>query len=386
MIATLGGAAGLAWIGQNAVGLVRAGEFWRGYPEVTGLAVYLSALAAGVISFGLIARRSEPNRLRLAFWLIFLVIGAALCTVAPGASIFFLLPPLVLGLGMLLGRRLSGAERLAALIAFLLLFLSWGPLLHLSETLLDFDAGWIFAAVAAIILLPALIELKGMAAQTPRLPLLGAAAALFLAGWGAAALAPAYSADRKQAFGIEYLWNEDSRKAHWLVVNDGAPLPPGFAAAAGAFRKDVEVPYSTRKRWMAPATGRAPVARIVKVSETSSPAGREVKLSLQAPGMESVVVKAPAEAGLIAMSASGSARRFGKGASDAPTYIRCHGRSCDGMMIDLLIGHKRPVVLTISGIRSGLPPEAAALAAARPANAAPQFSPDQTIGVSRVRI
>jgi hypothetical protein len=53
MVRTVVGAAGLAWIGQHAVGLARAGEFWRGYPEVTGFAVYLSALAAGLISLGL---------------------------------------------------------------------------------------------------------------------------------------------------------------------------------------------------------------------------------------------------------------------------------------------------------------------------------------------
>jgi hypothetical protein len=154
----------------------------------------------------------------------------------------------------------------------------------------------------------------------------------------------------------------------------------------GPFRKDVEVPYSGRKRWAVPAPAKAPVARVTKISETAAGAGRRVRLSISAPAMDAVVLKAPAEAGLRAMATGGSERRFGKGAKDAATYIRCQGRSCDGLVIDLLIGHTKPVVLTVSGIRSGLPAEAAALLAARPANAAPQYSPDQTIGVTRTRI
>ena len=39
-------------------------------------------------------------RLRAAFWLLFLALGAALCIVAPGAAIYFLLPPLLAALGM----------------------------------------------------------------------------------------------------------------------------------------------------------------------------------------------------------------------------------------------------------------------------------------------
>jgi hypothetical protein len=287
---------------------------------------------------------------------------------------------------MLLERRRPGAERVAALIGFVLLFLTWGPLLHLCEALLDFDAGWIFAAVAAIIMLPALIELKGLAAVLPRLAVLGGAATLFVAGWAAAALVPAYSQDRKQAFGIEYLWNEDIGKAHWLVVNDGAPLPQALVTAVGSFRKDVEVPYSGRKRWAAPAAGKAPVPRITKVAETAAGPGRQVRLSISAPAMDAVVVKAPAGGGLLAMSTRGTQRSFGKGAKDAPAYIRCQGRSCDGMVIDLLIGHRKPLMLTVSGLRGGLPAATAKLVAARPANAAPQYSPDQTVGVSRIRI
>lgn len=386
VVGALVGAAGLAWIGQNVVGIVRTGEYWRGYPEVIGVAVYISAVLGTLLSLSLIARSSEPNRLRVSFWLIFLILGSALCTLAPGASIFFLLPPMVQSLGMLLDRRWTGAEQVASVIAFVLLFLSWGPLLHLSEALLDFDAAWIFAPVGAIILLPALIELKTLATSLPRLPVLAGAAAVFTAAWGVVALVPAYSEDRKQAFGIEYFWDENSRKAHWLVVNDGAALPQEFEAAAGTFKKSVEVPFSTRRRWAAPAPGIAPVPSIMKISESATRTGRKVRLSISGSGMDALVLKAPPEAGLLAMRTGGTLRHFSKAAEDAPTYIRCQGRSCDGMEFDLLISHRKTIVLTAFGIRSGLPPEAEPLVAARPANAAPQYSPDQTIGARRIRI
>jgi len=248
VFAPIAGAAALAWLGKNAVGLVRTGEFWRGYPEVTALAVYVSTLLAALAALGWIARRSEIGTLRAAYWIVFLIIGGALSTLAPGASIFFLLPPLVAGLGMLAGKKWPRAERLASLLAFLLIFLSWGPLLHLSQILLDFDAAWIFAPIAAIIMLPALIEMAGLLRDIPRKLLLGGAAAVFVAAWALTAIVPAYTQDRKQAFGIEYLWDSTTGKAQWLIAHDGAELPEGF----GALRKDVTVPYSMRKRWAAP--------------------------------------------------------------------------------------------------------------------------------------
>ncbi|HEY0113170.1 MAG TPA: M20/M25/M40 family metallo-hydrolase [Allosphingosinicella sp.] len=381
--ASIVGAAGLAWLGQNAVSLVRAGEYWRGYPEVTGLAVYLSALVGGLLSLGLIARNSEPSRLRVAFWLIFLILGGALCAVAPRGTIFFLLPPLVLGVGMLLEPRWGGAERVAALLAFLLLFLSWAPLLHLSETLLDFDAAWVFAAAAAIILLPALIELKALAAEMPRPLLLTGAVGLVFAGWAAAALAPAYSADRKQAFGIEYVWDRATGQSSWMVANDGAPLPAAFAG----FKKNVTVPFSGRRRWAAPAPRQQVIAPAVeKLAERQVPGGRLLTLRLRSNGAETVTLRAKAEAAFRAVRVGGGTKPFGTGDGKGDYFLRCHGRSCEGLRLDLLVGSRDPVEVTVIGTRAGLPAAADKLVAARPATAQPQYSPDAIIALDRVKL
>jgi hypothetical protein len=78
--------------------------------------------------------------------------------------------------------------------------------------------------------------------------------------------------------------------------------------------------------------------------------------------------------------------RFGRGGRKDAYVLRCSGRSCDGAVVDLLVGSRAPLPLTLIGIRAGLPPEGAPLLRARPANAQPQYSPDGTIGVAKLRL
>jgi hypothetical protein len=62
------------------------------------------------------------------------------------------------------------------------------------------------------------------------------------------------------------------------------------------------------------------------------------------------------------------------------------GRACDGAMLDVLARGNAPVDFTIVGTRTGLPPPAAQLVRARPALARPQYAPDTTITLGRVRL
>jgi hypothetical protein len=77
---------------------------------------------------------------------------------------------------------------------------------------------------------------------------------------------------------------------------------------------------------------------------------------------------------------------MGRGRAKDPYFVRCHGRSCDGLRIDLLLGEPSPVEAMAIGMRSGLPAAAAPLVAARPAHSAPQYAPDSTIGMARIRL
>ena len=373
-------AAILGFLGQQAVGLLRPGEFWRAHPQATSLGLSLSAFAACTAALLVLARPIARDRLRLAFWLLFLLLGAGLALAVPGAAIYFLAPPLVAGAAMLARRW----ERPAALIAWLLLFLTWGPLLHFSQILLDLDNGWIFAAIAALVMWPLLIEMKPLLVRLPRTGAFAALVGLAVLGWAGAMTRPAYSEDRKQAFGIEYAWDQGERKGRWLVVNDGAPLPAGFGAA---FERGVEVPWSGRKRWAAKAAGiPTDPPRIDKLAERVVPQGRLLTLRLAANGAETILLRAKPEAGFLAARAGAETVRFGRGNDKDDRVLRCFGRSCDGLQIELLVGPESPVEAIVMGIRPGLPAAAEPLVRARPSLAAPQYSPDSTIAVGKVRL
>lgn len=369
----------VAFVGQWLVSLARDGEWWRAHPEVTSLAVAIGALAAGASSLAIFARPLARDRLRIGFWLLFLILGAALSFVAPGGAIFFLLPPAIVGAAML-ARRF---ERPAAILAWAILFLSWAPLLHLSETLLDMDSAWVFGPVAALILLPALIELKPLLVRVPAVALVGLTAAATIAAWVATGLAPAYSGDRKQAYGIEYAWDADAKTGRWLIVHDGTPLP----ASLGKFESGVQIPWSSRPRRAAAAPSLpVPPPSLTKLSESFVAGGRLVTLRLASGSADTWWLRAPASAQLKAVRLNGETRSFGKGKADDDFVLRCHGRGCEGATVQLLLGNSGTVEATMSTMRRGLPAAAAPLVRARPANATPQYSPDATYAVARVRL
>ena len=160
----------------------------------------------------------------------------------------------------------------------------------------------------------------------------------------------------------------------------------GSIAAALAFERGVEVPWSSRKRWAAPAP-EIPTdpPRIDRMAERVTPRGRLLTLRLAANGAATVIVRAKPEGRFLAARAGGRAMRFGGGREKDDFVLRCLGRSCDGMRIELLLAGKAPVEATVVGIRSGLPAAAAPLVRARPPLSAPQYSPDSTIAVDKVR-
>jgi hypothetical protein len=381
MLAALAGSSASVFALQTLIGWIRGGEYARAHPQVSGLAIDVAALAVSLAMLLWLARPLARDRLRTGFWILFLLLGCLLAAVAPGVLIFFLAPPLVAIAGVALERVRPGAERIAALLAWALLYLTWAPLLYLGQVLLGFAGGAIFAAVSALILLPALIELKPALVPLPRRALLGSTLAAALLAWLAVALAPAYSPDRKQLLRIEYALEEG--KGRWLLASDGGPLPAAFAS----FGEPVKVPWSaSRRRGSAAPALAAPTPAVETLSDRPAPGGRILTLRLRSNGAEQIVLRGEPEAAMKAVRIGGSLARTGTSAAKDPYFVRCVGRSCDGAVVDLLVGGRVPLRLTVIGIRSGLPPEAAALLRARPANAQPQYSPDVTIGVAKVRL
>jgi len=372
-------AAVITWAGQFLVGLGREGVWWRAHPEITGLAMVLSALAACAGPLALVRERSVLT-LRAAFWFVFLLLAVVLTLVAPGGAILFLAPPLIAAVGI--GTR---SERAWSLVAAAALFLTFAPLLHLLETLLGVGSAWIFAPLAAAILWPWLIELRPLFAKARLAPVLGAIFAVAAGGWLWAGLAPAYSEDRQQRFSVEYAWDADSGSGRWAVLNDGAPLPRAFAAF-GRWERSTEVPWGTVRRWTAPAAPfplAAPELRVVAQREV--PGGRLLSVRIASGGAGSVSLRLPAEAQVREVRSGGFIRPMGRGGDEDPFFIRCIGRSCDGAAFEILLGSRRPVEWTLIGTHG--PPEAARrLVEARPPHARPQYSPDVALALRRVRL
>ncbi|MDQ8755176.1 M28 family peptidase [Sphingosinicella sp. LHD-64] len=371
----------LAWLGQLVLGLVRSGDYWRAWPIVTTTAVYASAIAGILLALGLVARDSSIERLRAAYWLAFAALGAALAVIAPGGSIFFLAPPLAMALGIVASRRWPHTERIGAIIAILLLYITFGPALGLFEELMNGGPHFMFAPLGAVLVLPVLIELKPLIDRIPRIFLAAGAADLVLLGWLAAGLAPAYSADRQQQFTIDYVWDADARSGHWTVNNDGAPVP--YVADWAR----IELPHSQRKRWAttAPSLPLPPPAAIL-VAQRAEAGGRRLTLRLAANGAETISLIAPPEAVLRAAGSAGFLQPFGRGDADDRWIARCVGRSCDGALIEIVAQGQAPIEFTIVGTRSGLPPAAAPLVRARPAHARPQYGTDSTVAYARLRL
>lgn len=377
--ASLAAGAGLAWLGSFAIGLVRAGDYWRASPVVTTSAVYASAIVAALLAIRAIAPEAGRQRLRAAFWLAFTIVGAAISLVAPGGAIYFLLPPLIAALGIALGRGRPAIETGAALVAALALYVSFGPALGLFEVLLTDGPFWVFAPLGALMLLPWLIELPLLVERCRPLALPGAA--LLLIAWTAVALTPAYSEDRQQRMTVAYLRDGGTGAARWTLSGDGARRPPGFD-----WRREA-LPWSPAKRWTADAPrdadGGAAAPTLERIGEARTGGVRRIRVRLHAPGADQLALFAPAGSPLIAAGAPGFIQPFGRGDPGDPFVLGCAGRSCDGATFDILLRGTAPAPATLVATRFGLDDPRRP---ARPPLARPQYAPDSRIVFTRLRL
>ena len=172
------------------------------------------------------------------------------------------------------------------------------------------DPQWIFAPLGAAILLPALIELRPLLARVRAAVRASPARSISPSRAGSPpAFTPAYSADRQQLFTIEYVWDETARTGRFAVNNDGAPVP------YEADWERVEMPYTTRRRWAAPAPA-VPVAAPTRDPGRAQDAARRharLRLRLAPNGAESIALIAPPGAELRAAGSGAFLRRFGRG-------------------------------------------------------------------------
>jgi hypothetical protein len=387
VLGTIAAATAITYAMQWLTGLFRTGDYWRGWPFVTGTAMVLTTLAVSTAAVFLIGWSLETDRLRVAFWTIFVLTGALVGMFIPGAMILFLIPPAAAGLGTLAERVHPGSGMAGGSLAVVTAYMSFGPVLHLIEELLHQRSAWMFVSIASIIILAAMIEIKAFATDPSRRWTAAALGGAALIAWAAVLLVPAYSDARRQLFIVEYVRDEKANAPRWMIANDGAPLPAVYEEF-GDFDR-VEVPYSGRKRWAveAPAAAVRPPA-LERLGERDGAEGRVISFRLHSGGTDSIVLKAAAEAMPIAVSANGYRAEFGrKGDEDDPWYFRCHGRSCDGLRLELLLPKDAPPAeWALIGFRSGLPPAGERLLELRPPKAQPQYGTDSTITVDWFRL
>jgi len=375
----------LSWLALALLGALRAGMFWRAYPLWTHLAVTASAILVSAVLLATLGRRSERRQLRSHFWLVTVVVGAVVVIIAPGGIIFFLFPPLIALIGIIAARWWRPAEAVGSALAALLLYLTWGAMLGLLEELLNQGPMWLFAPLGALLILPVLIEAKPLIDKIRLRSAAAVAGALALLGWAAAGVAPAYSADRQQRFTIQHVTDASTGRLHWTVLNDGAPLPEGYRAAG---EWDLgKLPYSDRRRWLAPTTSssgaKAPDIQLLEVVRNGKE--RAITLKLRANGNERIELIAPKDSTIRAAGVQGFVRPI-QPQESGKYYLDCFGRRCDGLTLMIVAGRPEPIDFLVFGSRPGLPPQAAPLLSARPAFARPQYARDETIAFSRRRL
>ena len=385
VVATLLGSAALSWLALALIGAVRHGMFWRAHPIWTHLAAHASVLLVAVALLATVGSRLEVRQLRVAFWLISLVIGSLMGLFAPGAIIFFLLPPLLLFAGALGARWWKPWENVSSAVAILFLYLSWGAMLAALEELLNGGPMWLFAPLGALLILPVLIEAKPLIGQTRPRAAVAIAGVPVLLGWAAAAIAPAYSADRQQRFVVQHVTDASGGKSWWSVLNDGAHLPEAYRRST-EWKRD-KLAFSDRPRWIASAPAE-PAVRAPSVqlrSQVRNGNERTLAVRLIANGAERIELIAPEDAKIRAAGVADFVRSIDQ-SEDGKYFIDCFGRSCDGATLQLTIGQPKPVEFLILGTRAALPPSAAPLLAARPKFARPQYNRDESITFVRQKL
>lgn len=376
-------AAALAWLGVTVMGLIRPGSFWRAYPLWAHLAVYACGLVAAVGGLALLGRRLTVAQLRASYWLGFLLLGLVILFIAPGGVIYFLLPPAIALIGIAAGRGLPGAERVGAIFAAFLLWLTLGEVLALLGELLSNGPIFVLAPLAMLIALPWLIEAKAAMDGSGRLAAIGAAVAVMTIGWIAVGIAPAYSADRQQRFVIQHFTDTGSGRAYWAVLNDHKPLPDAY----GAGWHWGEVPNIEGKRWIAPAPRLAGLEppRLEAVGRSANNKLRTVAFRTRPNGADSVTLIAPEDSQIRSAGTAGFVQAISAN-SKGKYYLRCSGRSCARAILQFTTASTKPIDVIVVGSRSGLPPGGGRLVSDRPHFARPQYSPNAIVTVSKISL
>ncbi|HZF10865.1 MAG TPA: M28 family peptidase [Thermoanaerobaculia bacterium] len=367
--------------------LPAVGTFWL-------LAIAVTAGLAGLL------RRARFAGLWTGIWLAWALVGLLLALCLPGVSYLFLVPALAAGLCGLLLPAKAGAAGIAAVVSAGVAAVVWFPILFLLYDGLGTGGLLVVAALLAVFL-TAIVPLVAAAGAGWRRGLPVAAAGLALLFAVAVAVTPVYSLDVPRRMNLVYHLDGDGGTARFLLLTP-PPVPPAMRQAAkfGAL-PETPFPWSMQRQFVAPAPA-LPLAApaLVLLGETNEGGKRHLRLRLTSPrGGASAVLVIPKAADLQSMTVAGhevpspaTDRRFAGLAKADYRIVAIDALPAEGVEIEAVLGAAGAVgaaghqTWTVLDGSPGLPPAAAALAAARPANASSIQDGDRTMVSHRVQI
>ncbi len=370
------GAVAAAALAATLFNLIRPGAFWRAEPLPAYLAIYAVIIVVETMILARLALTADLDRRRAAAWTLTLLLGVLASVILPGATIYFLAAPgLALAALLIMPRSgRAGATLIAA--AALVQLLMFAQLLAEIEMLLVDGPLWAVAPLAALATLPVLVEVAGPIDRRFGTLMVGAAALVCV---GALSI-PRTTPIRPGGLTLDYLRDDVEKRADWSVSNGMTPLPAGWSRF-GPWRK-AELRNSTSKRWLAKApllplpTPRAQVSSIVPDGN-----GRRITLILHRGGFDTMGLRFAKGVAVTAMGLGGDAQVIPTAAGKGFSLLRCAGRGCDGLSVELRFADRRPVKGELIGTAFALPPESAPLVAARPASHIPHYAPNSSVRI-----
>ena len=370
-------AAGAGYGAGRALGLDPILRPWVANPGPLVASFFLAGIAGALLAALLTGRRAGPDGLRAAIHLWLAGGAVALAATLPGASFVLLVPALVAVLGL----------DLATLIAAGLVLLPPAWLLYPA---LGHAAGPAVAAVVAIAALP----LAPLAAALPlRARALAVAAPLALSGAAIVIALVLPVADRDAPERLIVYFHQDEGRARILASSDLGRLPPEVRAAA-PFSESAEVRLgwgTLRPSFEAPAAPLPVAGPEVEVLEVARE-GDVVRwrARLRSPrGASEIQLAIPPSANVRAFTFDGVAVP-----APVPKLARWYGgwwvyrlpARPGGIEVELLAATPGPIEIVLADQSPGLPPAAAAVAAARPPWSVTQQEGDVTLFTRRLRI
>jgi len=378
-LVAIAGAAATAFIMLKFIGLLRPeASYWFAAPHWTRAVIYMSAIAASIGAF-FAAKDADRRRILAAAWFWFSVIGVIAYVIAPGSALLFGVPA---GLFACAALASAGAARLLAPLSAIGAIASlalWLTTLHHAEVGLGLGAAWPFAAFGAMLFM--LTAPIAAPRGAPRISLALVPTAFLFAAVALAATAPAYSPAAPRPLNIQHLVVEPSGEA-FLAISSGTEKPPSKMSGAFEF-SDRRIEGLDRDYLATPANPHDGASIDVEtLSESAQGENRTLVLRLASNGADEVLLAAPPGAGISAVSAGGEDFPI---TPDKMTYVRCVGRACAEFNLAVTVGEK-PAKVSLLGVRYGLGPDGAALAATRPGWAVPIQSGDIRLVVTQAEL